>query len=392
VEIPEEHRSSFFSRLEPRLVEAGDRARGTVNLFGAGAVPDVPVPAEPLSAGAANVFTGPGDAPPGTTVSDSGGPKLGLCLFSVIFWGNAWTSPALSPSAGQILGSIDSLLHPLYSLYLEGLKQYGLIAGAGITGQSLIITSPEPPNPFSPQDIGEKIWDLIDDDHYPEPEDSAFPNLYFVFLPPGVNPTNNSLCGEHSIASHKDFLEATESVYFAWIRYGTLDQMTRCFSHELVEAMTDPRGNGVQINPRNATEWNEIGDVCSSAAYVNGVYATSYFSAADGACVIPTPPPPPPPPLPPGDYEIDCVKKWVHNGHPFIGIVGGRRPDGSRWELPEAVVVSLIRDGSCTFFTDQGGRRADIVIERSRTGWDYLRTLADGFEPNNLESLDPCPD
>jgi uncharacterized protein DUF3892 len=161
-------------------------------------------------------------------------------------------------------------------------------------------------------------------------------------------------------------------------------------ANELVEAMTDPRGDGIQINPRNATNWNEIGDVCSTAVRVNGVLATSYFSAADGACIIPTPPPPPPPALPPGDYEIDCIEKWVHNGHPFIGIVGGRRPDGTRWEFAEGVVISLIRDGSCTFFTNQDGRRANIVIERSDTGFDHLKTVADDFIPNNLLALPVC--
>ncbi len=325
-------------------------------------------------------------------MSDGGGPKLGVAIFSVVFWGNAWTNPATSPSAGQLLDAINRLLHPMYGLYLQGLTQYGLIAGAGITGQALTITSPEPPNPFSPDDVANKIWDLIDEGHFPDPGDSQFPNLYVVFMPPGVNPTNNNLCGEHAVASDYDFPSGTESRPYAWVRFGTLDQMTRCFSHELVEAMTDPYGDGFQINPRNATNWNEIGDVCASAAYVNGVLATSYFSARDDGCIIPTPPPPPPPALPPGDYRIDCVEVWAHNGHPFIGIVGGPKPDGTRWLYTEATIVDLVRNGSCTFYTTEDGRRADIVIERSQTGWDYLKTVADDFEPNNLLALPHCAD
>lgn len=392
MDVPLPHRSGFFARLEPRRVRPATRHTAPLSRPGAGAVPDVAIPHARSAAGADNIYRGPGDAPAGLTVSDGGGPKLGIALMSVIFWGNAWTNPATSPSTGQLLGAIDALLNPLYPLYLTGLKQYGLIAGAGITGQSLIVTSPEPPNPFSPDDVGNKIWDLIDDGHYPDPGDAQFPNLYIVFMPPGVNPTNNILCGEHSVASDYDFPSGTESVPFAWVRFGTLDQMSRCFSHELVEAMTDPYGDGIQVDPRNGTNWNEIGDVCNSAAYVNGVWATSYFSAKDGACIIPTPPPPPPPPLSPGDYRIDCVSLWQHNGHPFIGIVGGSKPDGSRWEFTEPVVIGLIRDGTCTFYTEEAGRRADIVIDRSDTGWDYLKTVADNFVPNNLLSLPHCAD
>jgi hypothetical protein len=59
------------------------------------------------------------------------------------------------------------------------------------------------------------------------------------------------------------------------------------FSHELVEALTDPEGNGIQVNPTNPTNWNEIGDVCATTGLVNGVTVQWFWSQSDRACVIP---------------------------------------------------------------------------------------------------------
>jgi hypothetical protein len=77
-----------------------------------------------------------------------------------------------------------------------------------------------------------------------------------------------------------------------WVRNdGALNNNTsipRIFSHELVEACTDPEGDAWQINPVNSTNWNEIGDACSSTTVLNGVLVQSYWSQFDHACVIPT--------------------------------------------------------------------------------------------------------
>ena len=119
---------------------------------------------------------------------------------------------------------------------------------------------------------------------------------------------------------------------------------------------------------------------------MNGVTVTSYFSAADTACIIPSPPPPPPPVLAPGDYQIDCVTKVQHrNGTSYISHVGGPGISQGRWYLPEAEVVNLINTGGATFYTLEGGRRANVFVDR----W-YLQTVADDFAPNNLDNLPSC--
>jgi hypothetical protein len=78
-----------------------------------------------------------------------------------------------------------------------------------------------------------------------------------------------------------------DQTHFAWVQYGGLDAMTTVFSHELAEAVTDPEGNAIQIAPASSTNWNEIGDVCSSTLNVDGVVVQSYWSALDNACVVP---------------------------------------------------------------------------------------------------------
>jgi hypothetical protein len=73
-----------------------------------------------------------------------------------------------------------------------------------------------------------------------------------------------------------------------------LDFVTVVFSHELIEACSDPNVNRtiVQGGPGSAcpnTDGNncEIGDVCSSTDLVVGVRVQSYWSAKDNACVVP---------------------------------------------------------------------------------------------------------
>jgi len=67
-----------------------------------------------------------------------------------------------------------------------------------------------------------------------------------------------------------------------------LDLITSVFSHELAESVSDPDGDGTQVNPRNSSNWNEICDVCCSSYRLNGVLVQSYWSDRDQACIVPT--------------------------------------------------------------------------------------------------------
>jgi hypothetical protein len=73
---------------------------------------------------------------------------------------------------------------------------------------------------------------------------------------------------------------------------GAVDAITTTFSHELVEACTDPDTTAApawrQVACTTPTQC-EIGDVCSSVARIFGVQVQSYWCQSDHACVIPVP-------------------------------------------------------------------------------------------------------
>src|SRR5205085_12136517 len=82
-------------------------------------------------------------------------------------------------------------------------------------------------------------------------------------------------------------IDINDRSHIAWVAFGSRAFISSVFSHEVVEALTDPEGDGVQVNPTNPSSWNEIGDVCRTTGLVNGVTVQSYWSQTDSACVIP---------------------------------------------------------------------------------------------------------
>jgi hypothetical protein len=402
-------RSAYFASLEPRQITLQKPPKHGVTSKAVGGSG----PAFKMGASGSfrkTKYHGAGDAPSSTTVSDNGGEKMSNAVIAPLFWGNAWTNAGTVPSAHTLMTQVRNLLTPWSdgTSYFDGLWQYGVTSDSTapvVVGVPPAIITNNPPNQFGSGDVGSMILSLSSQE--PSTYGSYNNFIFMVFMPPGVSPANTKLGGDHTNTSENpgtavsqwlgnEFGDGGGTQIFAWVAFNPVNngaQMTRLFSHELVETMTDPNGDAIQVNPRNSTNWNEIGDVCNSAGTVNGVYVTSYFSAADQACIIPQPPAAPPPPLPPGDYQIDCAvhtAPWQHITHHYIFSVGGPKPGGGRWELTVPTVVDLIKSGQCTFYTNEDGRRAKVTIETSATNWPYLKTVADGFTPNNLESLAGC--
>lgn len=249
-------------------------------------------------------YHGPGDAPSTDTISDNGGPKITNVNVHLLLWGSAWLQITTNPSAGSVVNSIDSILT---GPYLNSLSQYGV--GRGQLVDAFIITSPNPNNPFSEGDVSDMVWNLIDAGYFPEPDDAGGRNELFAFImPPNVNYNKTNAIGSHSYANDYDFPFDFDKAWYCWVmNNGTIDFVTRVFSHELAEACTDPEGSAVQVNPRNSSSWNEIGDVCQSTDLLNGVRVQSYWSQRDRACIIPTIPSNPEPP--------EFFRKIVVNAH-----------------------------------------------------------------------------
>lgn len=92
------------------------------------------------------------------------------------------------------------------------------------------------------------------------------------------------------------------------------------------------------------------------------------------------------------DVEIKCVNKSDRmNPHERIKNVGGINPDGGRWRLSLDEAVAGVNGGKWRFWTVANGKSVWVVVARSAAGNQYLKTEADGDQPNNLLSLPECP-
>ena len=233
-------------------------------------------------AGGANlVFTSACDTPRTGSVSNGGGPIMGAPSVQLIFWGNSWTGTP-TPSAGQIVNAVSNIIS---GPYISALSQYG-VGPATLRGAIIALTNP--PNPFQESDVQGLVSALIDQGTFPEPDDPGGLNFYAVIMPAGVNLSGGGATGRHSYDTDYDFPFDWDRAWYCWVmNNGTLDSVTTIFSHELVEACSDPEGDGIQMNPSNSSNWNEIGDACCSAARLNGVMVQSYWSDRDKACIIP---------------------------------------------------------------------------------------------------------
>lgn len=263
--------------------------RGRRRLAKGGGVVPLPPPGEVATdpndrtTGGDLVFHNPCDAPASTTISNDGGAIISSVSLQLLFWGSAWNANP-SPSIGQVVNAVNSILQ---GPYMSGLAQYDV--GGGSLKGAWIVTGIEPKNPFSKGDVQAIISDLIDQGSFPEPDDPGGRNLYMFILPANVRLNETKITGFHAYDTDFDFPLDFDRTWFGCVTHnGTLDSLTPLFSHELVEACTDPEGDGVQVNPRNDSDWHEIGDVCCSNARVNGVLVQSYWSQRDLACIVPT--------------------------------------------------------------------------------------------------------
>jgi hypothetical protein len=95
--------------------------------------------------------------------------------------------------------------------------------------------------------------------------------------------------------------------------------------------------------------------------------------------------------LPPGPYEVLCIRKPGRSKQKRIQELGGRRDDGLPWRLPLDTAIAGIEAGRWTFHVGQGDAAADVLVEVSPTGSRYLQTRPDRRVDNNLLSLPECP-
>ena len=91
--------------------------------------------------------------------------------------------------------------------------------------------------------------------------------------------------------------------------------------------------------------------------------------------------------------EIQCINKTNRSdAHDRIHSIGGVNGDGGRWKLSQEQAIKDIEAGKYSFYVERpAGHRVDVVVAVSRYGHKYLKTTADGEQPDNLLSLPECP-
>lgn len=90
--------------------------------------------------------------------------------------------------------------------------------------------------------------------------------------------------------------------------------------------------------------------------------------------------------------RIYCINKSDRfNAHERIISIGGTNTDSSRWKLTQPDAIAGIENGKWSYYVTQGGRTVDVIVAVSQFGNKYIKTVADGEQPDNLLSLPECP-
>lgn len=88
--------------------------------------------------------------------------------------------------------------------------------------------------------------------------------------------------------------------------------------------------------------------------------------------------------------QIMCINKRQHYS-PYERIINvGGVINGRPWKILEKEAIGHIERGEWEFYTSVNGKSSWVVVA-VHNGHKYLKTEADGYEPNNLLALPECP-
>lgn len=239
------------------------------------------------------------------------GSKIEVPDLQVVFWGPSW------PGNGQL--SVGGLMQAVNSIvtgpYLEGMKQYGYTGPVKVrqpivnTGNPNISYPAPGPNVDQSTSLLQTVQNLVQSMEQNDAMGDVSSNhhlLVMVFLDPTIpfprtfdangNP-QSTIFGEHAKYERPRTLAPAVRFAYGWVGtrpgsgMGAFDQSTWTFSHELVEAISNPFPNSgwIQTAPASASGSGEIGDICNNTAcVVDSIAVQPYWGVQQGQCILPT--------------------------------------------------------------------------------------------------------
>lgn len=269
------------------------------------------------------------------TVTSVGNDVMNNPKVVPVYWGNAVLND------NNLKTAFDQFFCELLSSeFVDRLAQYGVTNPAVLPSCMIAGTATS----AGVGNVGQLLSDWFTAGEVPPPSPLSDANnwLYVVLAPPDASINSPGACGYHS--SSQLTVNGT-SINLAWAliaftgpapgtpAVNVVNSVAYCMGHEMVEAFTDPRGQGYEVlvnatNPGDQSQWCEIGDICEAkaGATVGRWNVETYWSNLDTNCAA------------------GFGTSWKSLGAPGSGLLGspaaGRNQDG-RLE-----VFSVTQDGA----------------------------------------------
>jgi hypothetical protein len=206
----------------------------------------------------------------GVNFRDHGGKVLGQAQIQVIFWGSQWNASARAALTNKIKKLVAS---PYTTKALPSRvrcpSKLGFYWDADVT-----------PRPGA--SVRDEVLKLIRNGKVIAPSTNV-DNAYLL-IAPGAGYSGNAY-GYHSWRK----LSTGAFVHYGVVDNRNASQVTRTFSHELIETMTDPRFTGFygDDDGRCGQAKCENADACPCSRTIQTNVSASYYYAPRLACVAP---------------------------------------------------------------------------------------------------------